>query len=100
MAHDDRGAHDAGMLECHKGGTSAPAASLLPASPCGDHARASAGTVSLTAGREDTRIVKRAQALVLPAAIATYVPSGRLIGRPDGDATLPRPTLAPLVLRI
>jgi hypothetical protein len=100
MAHDDVADQDAAMSQCHNGGTSAAATSLLPANPCDDHSPAAAGTASLTAGREDTHILQMAPALASPAAPA----GGETLLAPirglSAQPTPPRPISAPLVLRI
>jgi len=100
MAHDDVANHDAAMSECHTDGTFAAASSLLPADPCDDHSPAAAGTASLTAGREDTHILQMARALDSPAATAQGETLLAPISGPSAQPTPPRPTSAPLVLRI
>jgi hypothetical protein len=101
MADDGLADHDAALSECHNGGTSAAATSLLPANPCDDHSPAAAGTASLTAGREDTHILQIAQA---PTTSPVATAAGEALLAPIRGATAqptpPRPTSALLVLRI
>lgn len=100
MAHNGPANHDAAVSDCHNGGTSAASSSLLPAAPCDDHSPAAVGSASLTAGREDTHILQMAQALASPAAMAKGETLLAPIGGASGQPTPPRPTSAPLVLRI
>ena len=99
-AHDGPADPDAAMSECHRGGTSAAAASLLPANPCDDYSPAAAGSASLTAGREDTHLLRMAPAPASPLATAKGETLLAPIRGPGTQPTPPRPTSAALVLRI
>jgi hypothetical protein len=94
------GQHQAGVSDCHSAAASSAATSVLPANPCDDHSPVAAGSASLAAGREDTRVLQVAQALdsseATPAGESLLVS----IAAPGTQPTPPRPTSAPLVLRI
>ncbi|MGE0464669.1 MAG: hypothetical protein AB7Q16_25155, partial [Vicinamibacterales bacterium] len=94
MADGDHGA----MSDCH--GAEAPAgASALTSLPCDHHDDAGMSAAFLTASREDARIqLAQAQCLTpTPASGSTTVVAMR---RPNPQPTPPRPTAAPLALRI
>jgi len=92
------GHHEAAMSDCH-GAETGPAGSVLTAAPCDHHEDAGMGAAFLTASREDTRVLlARTQTpTATPAIGPTAVPA---IRGPSPQPTPPRPTAAPLALRI
>lgn len=92
------GHHEAGMSDCH-GVDTGPVGSVLTAAPCDHHDDAAMGAAFLTAGREDTRILM-ARTLMLSTAMASAPPALAANRGPHPQPTPPRPTAAPLALRI
>ena len=86
------------MSDCH-GADTGPVGSVLTSAPCDHHDDAGMGAAFVTAGREDTRILL-AQTRTLTATPATGTTALLAIRGPSPQSTPPRPTAAPLALRI
>lgn len=96
--HDVAGGDHEAMSDCH-GAEAGPVTDVLTSAPCDHHDDGRMGTAIVTAGRDDTRILL-AQAPTFTATLGTGAAAVLAIRGPSSQPTPPRPTAAPLALRI
>lgn len=97
-AHHVAGGDHEAMSDCH-GAEAGPVTDVLTSAPCDHHDDGRMGTAIVTAGRDDTRILL-AQAPTFTATLGTGAAAVLAIRGPSSQPTPPRPTAAPLALRI